>query len=225
MQLSIPASRLKSSSLGASLHHSSIIGLKLYSGSAHAIQSTIDFAFFKSYKRVEQWVTYSNAKLFFSPHVQSQIKVTSNMIALMPSCWTFTTTSWPLSRVALWTCAICIKADGQSIRTVHLSMYQWREDKQQCPEQSALLAPLHTIWETYRCSCQRFFHKIWEKIIHWYAKLFLYSLTNLSKTIHFNWLSTVIWRINKTLNSRYMQSHISIHWKNSMIILKPIYSQ
>lgn len=48
---SLPASWLKSSSCGASLHHSSIIGLKLYCGSAHAIQSTMDFASFKSCKK------------------------------------------------------------------------------------------------------------------------------------------------------------------------------
>lgn len=51
IEQSIPASVLKSSSLGASLHHSLIIGLKSYCGSAHAIQSTIDFAFFKSCKQ------------------------------------------------------------------------------------------------------------------------------------------------------------------------------
>ena len=47
---SLPASMLKLSSLGASLHHSSIMGLKLYCGSAQAIQSTIDLAFLRSYQ-------------------------------------------------------------------------------------------------------------------------------------------------------------------------------
>lgn len=119
---SLPASWLKSSSCGASLHHSSIIGLKLYCGSAHAIQSTMDFASFKSCKKKKKGMQNNHKDwniCFPMQHLKSQTPKsfqTSNMIFLMSSCWTLTTTFCPSINVARWTCAICIEYNMRTTR-------------------------------------------------------------------------------------------------------------